>query len=77
MDVRIGVAQTPSLISLEMSDDTDREALLQQVATTLGDDDNVLTLTDKKGKTVIVPSGKITFVEVGSSDAARPIGFGG
>jgi hypothetical protein len=77
MDVRIGVSQTPTLISLEMADETDRDALLKQVATTLGDDDNVLTLTDKKGKTVLVPSGKITFVEVGSTDVARPIGFGG
>jgi hypothetical protein len=77
MDVRIGVAQTPSLISLEMADDTDRDALLKEISGSLGDDDNVLTLTDKKGKTVLVPVEKITFVEIGAAESPRPIGFGG
>ena len=38
---------------------------------------DVLWLTDKKGRDVAVASAKIAFVEVGSGEADRRIGFGG
>ena len=77
MDVRIGVSYSPKEVSVELPDDTDRESLKSQIAEALGDDDKVLWLTDKRGRDVAVPSGKITYVEIGSSNAAKPIGFGG
>ncbi len=77
MDVRIGVSYSPKEVSVELPDETDREALKKQVADALSDDDNVLWLTDKRGRDVAVPSGKITYVEIGSSAAAKTIGFGG
>ncbi len=77
MDVRIGVSYSPKEISVELADDTDREALKQQIADALGDDDKVLWLADKRGRDVAVPAGKITYVEIGSANATKPIGFGG
>ena len=77
MDVRIGVNYSPKEISVELADDTDREALKQQIATALGDQANVLWLTDRRGRDVAVPAGKVTYIEIGSESAPKPIGFGG
>lgn len=77
MDVRIGVTYSPKEISVELPDETDREALKQQIADALAGDDNVLWLTDKRGRDVAVPAGKVTYIEIGSESATKPIGFGG
>jgi len=77
VDVRIGVSYSPKEISVELPDDTDRAALKKQIAEALADDDNVLWLTDKRGRDVAVPSGKVTYIEIGSANATKPIGFGG
>ncbi len=77
MDVRIGVNYSPKEISVELADDADREALKKSVAAALASDANVLWLSDKRGRDVAVPAGKITYVEIGSDSATKPIGFGG
>ena len=77
MDVRIGVTYSPKEISVELPDETDREALKQQIADALAGDDNVLWLTDKRGRDVAVPASKVTYIEIGSESATKPIGFGG
>ena len=77
MDVRIGVKYSAKEISVELADDADREALKKQIGDALSDEDNVLWLSDKRGRDVAVPAGKITYVEIGSSNASTPIGFGG
>jgi len=77
VDVRIGVSYSPKEISVELADDADREALKKSVAAALASDANVLWLSDKRGRDVAVPAGKITYVEIGSDSAAKPIGFGG
>ena len=76
MDVRIGVSQHPRELDVELAEDTDREALKAQINEALADDDNVLWLTDRRGRDVAVPAGKIAYVEIGTSDAERRIGFG-
>lgn len=77
MDVRIGVTHSPKEIGVELPDGTDREALKTSIAAALGGTDEVLWLTDRKGREVAVPASKIAYVEVGSADATRPVGFGG
>ena len=76
MDVRIGVKYSAKEISVELADDADREALKKQIGDALSDEDNVLWLSDKRGRDVAVPAGKITYVEIGSSNVSKPIGFG-
>lgn len=76
MDVRIGVTQNPKEIVVEMADDVDREALKKQISDALGDDDNVLWLTDRRGRDVAVPAGKVAYIEVGQGGTGRHIGFG-
>ncbi len=75
MDVRIGIVQGAP-VALEMPEGTDRAALAAEIAKKLEDDDEVLSLTDRKGRTVIVNSGRIAYVEIGSGEADRRIGFG-
>lgn len=76
MDVRIGIAESPQIIEVEMDDDADRAALKSDVDAVLGGKSKILWLTDRKGKELAVPSEKIGFVEIGTSDAERKIGFG-
>ena len=38
---------------------------------------STLWLTDRKGRQVGVPSAKLAYVEIGSPDDGRRIGFGG
>ena len=77
MDVRIGVTQAPREVSVELADDADREAIRKQVEAALGGAVDVLWLEDKKGRTVAIPAAKIAYVEIGSQDANRRVGFGG
>lgn len=76
MDIRIGIAQSASIIELEMADDLDRDALKSEIESSLGNDDGVLWLTDKRGKDVAVPVARVAFVEITKDDSERRIGFG-
>jgi hypothetical protein len=74
MDVKIGITQSVRELELDM-EDSQREQLKADVATALKDDDNVLWLTDRKGRTVGIPSAKIGYVEIGSASEERKVGF--
>lgn len=76
MDVRIGVTQAPREITVEVPDD-ERADLRSRVEAALSGATDVLWITDKRGKDIGVPSAKIAYVEIGSSDGDRRIGFGG
>ena len=75
MEVRIGVTQTPREIEIELADGT-RDQVVKDIEAALADDDKVLWLTDRRGRMVGVPSGKVAYVEIGSPDDAHRIGFG-
>ena len=78
MDIRIGVTQAPREINLEVEDDSaKRDALKRDVEAALKGEIGVLWITDKKGREVAIPASKIAYVEIGSADADRRIGFGG
>ncbi|MBK5224583.1 MAG: DUF3107 domain-containing protein [Acidimicrobiia bacterium] len=75
MDVRIGVTQARE-VEVELAEDTDPDALAATVDEAIGRPDGVLWLTDRRGRKVAVPSSKIAYVEIGSPNDARRIGFG-
>jgi len=77
VDVRIGVTQTARDIAIEMADDVDRDAVKAKVDAALTGAVDVLWLTDKKGRDVAIAAAKIAFVELGTAEADRRIGFGG
>ncbi len=77
MDLRIGVTQSPRELSIELADDVDRAALRTKIDAALTGAVDVLWLTDKKQRDVGVVAAKIAFVEIGSAEGERKIGFGG
>lgn len=76
MDVRIGLTQTPKELEVQLDDDADAADLRKRVDKVLADG-STLWLTDRRGRQVGVPAEKLAYVEIGSPDDARRIGFGG
>ena len=76
MDVRIGVTQAPREINLELAEDADRDDLKSRIEASLAGATDTLWITDKRGNDVAIPSAKIAYVELGSAESARKIGFG-
>ena len=75
VDVRIGVIQTARELAFEVDDDQ-RDDLHGRVEAALAGATDVLWVMDRKGRGVAIPSAKIAYVELGTSDERR-IGFGG
>ena len=76
MDVRIGVTQVPREIEVELADDIDPEELAAQVEKALATETGMLWLTDRKGKKVGVPAGRLAYVEISITSDERRVGFG-
>jgi hypothetical protein len=77
VDVRIGVTYTPKEIEVELGDDSDVAKLKAEIDKVLADDDAVLWLTDRKGRQVGIPAGKVAYIEIGAPGEERRIGFAG
>ena len=75
MDVRIGLTQTPKELEVQLGDDADADTLRKKVDAVLKDG-GTLWLTDRKGRQVGVAAEKLAYVEIGSPDDGRRIGFG-
>ena len=75
VDVRIGVTQAARELTFEVEDST-RDDLKASVEAALSGAVDVLWVTDKRGRDVGVPSAKIAYVELGSAEGDRRIGFG-
>jgi hypothetical protein len=76
VDVRIGVLHTMKEIEVELPSDTDREEIKQRIDSALANEAGTLWLTDRHGKDVVIPSSKIAYIEVGTADSERRVGFG-
>jgi hypothetical protein len=73
VEVKIGVQYAPRELVLES---TQSPAEVEAAVTDAidGGDKGVLSLVDEKGRRVIVPVGKIAYVEIAES-STRPVGF--
>ncbi|MDR1998927.1 MAG: DUF3107 domain-containing protein [Frankiaceae bacterium] len=72
MEVKIGVQHTPRELVVD-SDQTPDE--IQQLgAAALGAYDGVLSLTDDKGRRVVIPARLVAYVEIAQADVRR-VGF--
>lgn len=76
MDVRIGVQHTPKEIEIELAAGADRDEVRARIDAALAEATGVLWLTDRNGRDVAVPSARIAYVELGTPDSERRIGFG-
>ncbi len=73
MDVRIGIVQSMKELDIELPDDADRDKVLADIEAALAEEGRILWLTDRKGRQVGVPVGKVAYVEV-DPPAVRPSG---
>jgi hypothetical protein len=72
VEVKIGVLHTPREIVVESPQGPDEVEEL--VATALKSVDGQLSLTDERGRRVIVPANLIAYVEIAQADQRR-VGF--
>lgn len=71
MEVKIGVQHANRELVLESSDSRDDVMAAVQKAL---DDGGLLELLDSKGRTVVVPSDRLAYVEIGE-EGSRRAGF--
>jgi hypothetical protein len=76
VDVRIGVVRTAKELDIDLADDVDREQLAKDIESMLTEG-AVLWLTDRKGRRYGVPAANVAYIEIGSPDEQRRVGFGG
>jgi hypothetical protein len=74
VEVKIGVLHTPREIVVESTQTP--EEVEELVAAALKSVDGQLSLTDERGRKVIVPANLVAYVEIAQSDRAR-VGFVG
>ncbi|MBT2443272.1 DUF3107 domain-containing protein [Streptomyces lateritius] len=73
MEVKIGVQHAPREIVLESGQSA--EEVERAVADALAGKAQLLSLTDEKGRRVLIPAERIAYVEIGEP-AVRRVGFG-
>ncbi|MCE3553955.1 DUF3107 domain-containing protein [Pseudonocardia sp. RS11V-5] len=73
MEVKIGIAESPR--ELVVSSDQTSDEVEKLVGEALKSADGTLTLVDDKGRKYVVPSVRISYVEIAPSSATR-VGFG-
>jgi hypothetical protein len=76
VDLRIGLTHTPKELEIQLPEDTDPSAIQTQVEAAISAS-TTLWLTDRKGRQVGVPGAKLAYIEIGSPNEERRIGFGG
>jgi hypothetical protein len=74
VDVRIGLLHNAKELVLDLGN-VDHEKIKGDVDGALAGPVSVLWLTDKDGRSVGVSTDRIAYVEVGSADTKRPMGF--
>ncbi|MFH8613956.1 DUF3107 domain-containing protein [Streptomyces sp. NPDC017979] len=73
MEVKIGVQHSPREIVLESAQSA--EEVEDAVSQALAGKSQLLSLSDEKGRKILVPADRIAYVEIGESSTRR-VGFG-
>ena len=72
MEVRIGVQHTSREVVIDSSDSVENITKAVDAALNKG---VALSLTDEKGRTVVVPAASIAYIDIAATDS-RKVGFG-
>ena len=76
MDVRIGIVQSMKELDIELPEEADRDKVLADIEAALAEEGTILWLTDRKGRQVGVPVGKVAYVELDPPSSDRRVRFG-
>ena len=74
MEVKIGVSDSPRELVFNSTQTPDEVEGLVTAALS-GDGATVLSLTDDKGRRILVQAARIAYIEIGAADVRR-VGFG-
>jgi hypothetical protein len=74
VEVKIGISDSPR--ELNFSSSQTPAEIEEQVISALAKGSDVLKFTDERGRTFLVQTAKITYVEIGVADVRR-VGFAG
>ena len=72
MEVKIGVQQAQRELVLDV--DESAQAIEKLVSEALASETGVISLTDSKGRRLLVPAAKVAYVEIGTGVAGM-VGF--
>ena len=72
MEVKIGIQQAAREIVVDTAEDA--ETVEKKVADALGSEGGLISLTDTKGRKVLVPAAKVAYIEIGGGVAGQ-VGF--
>jgi hypothetical protein len=73
VEVRIGVQHATRELVIDSPESP--QAVVDAVAAALTGDSGLLTLTDDRGRQIVVPADKLAYVEIGEPESRR-VGFG-
>jgi hypothetical protein len=74
MEIKIGVRSVHRELVVET--DLSADQVEEEIRNSLAADRGVFSITDVKGRRVLVPVASLGFIEIGE-DETRPVGFGG
>jgi len=77
MEIRIGIVQTARELSIDIDDEPARAAFRASIEAALSGGSGVVSVTDSKGREIVLPAEKIAYVEFGAPTGTRRLGFGG
>ena len=75
MEIRIGVVNVAREIHIEV-EDSESTTVVGAIEAACGGKEKVLWISDKSGRRVAIPTDKLAYVDIGSSDERR-VGFAG
>ena len=75
MEVKIGVQYSARELIVDSAQTADEVQQVVLAAVAKGDD-GILDLVDDRGRRILVPVSKLTYVEIGEPESRR-VGFGG
>jgi hypothetical protein len=73
MEITIGLRQAPREITLNVDGPVDK--VQSQIAAAIKNNEPLITLVDKNGRSVLVPTAALAYVEIGDPESRR-VGFG-
>lgn len=73
MEVKVGVQHSPRELTVESP--LSAEEIESAVAAALSNGSGLLALVDDRGRKVLIPADKLTYVEIGEAETRR-VGFG-
>ena len=68
MEIRIGITQVARELMVEVSDDSLVSKARKAIDAALAGTSETLSITDDKGREVVVPSAKVAYIEFGAPE---------